>query len=79
VKKKAEEQKLEHTPYTGDTTKISVTVKEEGEGEQIYNGDKVFVKYTGTLTSGVKFDSNIGDFEPLTWTVGKNQVIPCLN
>lgn len=39
------------------------------------NGDTIEVYYTGTLTNGTVFDSNVGR-QPLQFTVGSNQIIP---
>jgi peptidylprolyl isomerase len=48
-----------------------------GEGRsmsQAKNGDLVAVEYTGRLTDGTVFDTNVGD-EPLEFTLGGGQVI----
>lgn len=37
-------------------------------------GDNISVQYTGTLTNGTVFDSNVGK-SPLTFTVGSGQLI----
>jgi peptidylprolyl isomerase len=39
-------------------------------------GDTVVVRYTGRLDNEEVFDTNESDEEPLTFTVGKAQVIP---
>jgi len=38
-------------------------------------GDNISVYYTGTLTNGTVFDSNVGK-QPLVFTVGAGQMIP---
>lgn len=40
----------------------------------VANGDTIGVYYTGTLTNGTVFDSNVGE-QPLVFTVGSGQVI----
>jgi len=42
--------------------------------QEVKNGDKVKVHYTGKLTSGDQFDSSAGR-EPLEFTVGAGQMI----
>ncbi len=45
-----------------------------GTGATVENGDLAYVEYTGTLTNGKQFDSNVGK-DPYPVTVGAGQVI----
>jgi FKBP-type peptidyl-prolyl cis-trans isomerase 2 len=46
-----------------------------GAPQTVANGDTVLVYYTGTLTNGTVFDSNVGG-QPINFTIGANEVIP---
>jgi peptidylprolyl isomerase len=46
----------------------------KASAQVVANGDTVGVYYTGTLTNGTVFGSNIGQ-QPLEFTVGSNQII----
>ena len=61
----------------------------EGNGAKTENGNKVSVNYTGKLTDGTLFDTNIEkeaknagvyntqrSYEPISFTLGKGEVIP---
>lgn len=49
---------------------------EEGEGLMVKPGDVVEVHYTGTLEDGTKFDSSLDRGQPISFTVGKGEMIP---
>lgn len=47
-----------------------------GSGAEAKTGSTVFVHYVGTLESGAKFDSSYDRGEPISFVLGKGQVIP---
>ncbi len=46
-----------------------------GTGAEAVAGQKVSVHYTGTLTTGAKFDSSLDRGRPFQFTLGAGQVI----
>jgi FKBP-type peptidyl-prolyl cis-trans isomerase len=62
-----------------DTVTTSTGLKyvrlKEGNGVALKKGQKVKVFYTGKLTNGKKFDSNVGD-KPFQFKLGTGEVIP---
>jgi len=66
----------EGTPLPPGPTSLEKEDLVVGSGREAKDGDTVHVKYTGTLTSGKKFDSTDdhgGD--PFKFTIGKGEVI----
>jgi peptidylprolyl isomerase len=64
---------------TGDTSGVQITVVKEGTGEPVKAGDRVAMNYTGKLSDGTVFDTNIdpkfGHPEPFVFTLGAKEVI----
>ena len=58
---------------------LKITVLAEGTGAPAVAGDSVTVNYTGSLTDGTVFDSNVdpkfNHVQPFTFTLGAHQVI----
>lgn len=54
---------------------LTYMITERGTGRQPKAGEIVIVHYTGTLTSGVKFDSSRDRNEPFAFKLGAGQVI----
>jgi FKBP-type peptidyl-prolyl cis-trans isomerase FkpA len=46
-----------------------------GQGPEAVSGKRVSVHYTGTLTSGKKFDSSLDRGKPFGFTLGAGEVI----
>lgn len=46
-----------------------------GTGEAVQTGDSLAVRYTGWLSNGTQFDSNLSAPEPLWFKLGAGQVI----
>ena len=46
-----------------------------GNGEEVKDGDRVSVHYTGWLTNGKKFDSSVDRGVPFDFTVGAGEVV----
>ena len=57
------------------TDKVTIKDLKEGKGAAAKAGDSVTVEYTGWLTDGTKFDSNVGG-TPFPVTIGAGEVIP---
>ena len=47
-----------------------------GTGATVAAGQRVSVRYTGWLSGGQQFDSNVGASTPFEFTLGSGQVIP---
>src|SRR3989344_8813603 len=54
---------------------VIIEILREGTGAEAENGDKVTAHYTGTLESGMKFDSSLDRRTPFGFTLGVGQVI----
>ncbi len=65
------------TPSAAVTTTSGLTylITDKGTGRQPKAGETVVVHYTGTLTSGVKFDSSRDRDEPFPFKLGAGRVI----
>lgn len=67
------------TPLPQNTAMLQSTDLKVGTGVEAVTGKKVSVNYTGTLTDGTAFDSNVdpkfGHVEPFTFDLGAGGVI----
>lgn len=64
---------------SGDTLSTSsglqYIILKNGNGDFPKPGQTVSVHYTGTLTNGSKFDSSVDRGQPISFTLGKGEVI----
>jgi peptidylprolyl isomerase len=59
---------------SANTTSTNAGLGTSSNAQMVSSGDTVEVYYTGTLTNGTVFDTNVGK-QPLQFTVGSGQVI----
>ncbi len=57
-------------------TGLGIIKVKQTEGTKAVEGDEVTVHYTGYLENGEIFDSSVKAGKPITFQLGKNQVIP---
>lgn len=54
---------------------LTYLITQKGSGRRPKVGETVVVHYTGTLTTGTKFDSSRDSGEPISFLLGKGRVI----
>lgn len=54
---------------------LTIVTLSSGTGSEAKNGDTVSVNYTGTLTNGTVFDTNVDKNAPFMFTLGAGEVI----
>ena len=60
----------------GEKGGLKIEVLKEGAGSVVTKkGDKISVHYTGTLESGIKFDSSVDRGTPFSFKIGAGKVI----
>lgn len=68
-------KKVENNTIPG----LKITITKEGTGEAVKKGDTVAMNYTGRLTNGTVFDSNVdpkfNHVQPFPFTLGAGEVI----
>ena len=57
------------------STGIRYIIQQEGAGESPKSGDRVSVMYIGTLLDGTKFDGRVAPEDPLSFRLGRQEVI----
>jgi len=77
VKAQTKRRRAPVSPSAAITTPSGLTylITKKGTGRQLKAGDTVVLKYTGTLTNGMKFDSSYDRNEPLEFKLGAGRVI----
>jgi FKBP-type peptidyl-prolyl cis-trans isomerase len=60
---------------TSTPSGLKYSILKSGKGAVAKQGQTVFVHYTGTLTSGKKFDSSRDRGQPFSFILGQGQVI----
>ena len=58
------------------STGMRYIIQKEGAGESPKSGDRVGVMYIGTLLDGTKFDGRVAPEDPLSFRLGRQEVIP---
>lgn len=80
INKKPDMADEEKTTMQNENSGVKITVITEGSGEAAVAGDTVSMNYTGTLTDGTAFDSNVdpkfNHVQPFSFVLGSGQVIP---
>jgi FKBP-type peptidyl-prolyl cis-trans isomerase len=70
---------MQTQPVTEQIPGVNITILKEGTGDAVQTGDSVTVNYTGMLTDGTVFDSNVdpkfNHVQPFDFTLGAGQVI----
>ena len=59
---------------TASGLKVGYFAKPEACEREVKSGDTISIHYTGTLASGVKFDSSYDRAEPFKFQIGKGRV-----
>ena len=74
-----EDMEPENTQPENTQPLIKLQIRQDGKGEYAKNGDKVYLWYTGKLTNGDVFESNMEDRYPLSFTIGDEDAIQAWN
>lgn len=73
------EESMTKEENTQNVSGVEITILKEGTGEPVVVGDVVAMNYTGTLSDGTAFDSNVdpkfNHVEPFVFRLGDKTVI----
>ena len=72
VLRMSEPEPVQKTTESG----ITYTILTEGDGPRPREGDIVTVHYTGKLSDGTVFDTSLDTDEPVSFTLGSDELIP---